>query len=198
MGRRRPGGRLERVGRAAAEGSPAAKRVVPVRGPSAPAPQAAGPCRPLPRRAPGRSPAGAAGAAPLGPLLCGRCALCPLRPLLGAPRAKRCSPPACPLAGAVPRPAAPALAASPARSLARSVPRWLRSPPPPPAPSALPAPPRPPLPAAGPYGASPSPPGAPAPLSPRFPFPLLRITRPPPKSATTRTKVGVGPFLSAS
>lgn len=95
MGRRRPRGRLERAGRAAAEGGPAAaeavRRGAPLRGPSAPAPRAAGPCHPLPRRAPCRGPAGAAGAVPLGPLRSGRCALRPPRPLLGAPRAPRCA-----------------------------------------------------------------------------------------------------------
>lgn len=178
MGRRRPRGRLERAGRAAAEGGPAAavaaRRGAPLRGPSAPAPRTAGPCRPLPRRAPGRGPAGAAGAAPLGPLRSGRCALRRPFPLLGAPRAPRCALLAAGWsARRRGRPARRSGSRSLPCSLARSVPRWLRSPPPPPAARPLRAPPpqpSPPLPAAGPCAAAPRPPGIPSPLCPGLPF----------------------------
>lgn len=163
---------------------------------------------PTPGPAPGRGPSGAAGAAPLGPLLSGRRSLLPPRPLLGAPRAPRCSPPASPLAGAAARPAAPALAASRARSLAGSLCAALaalpaspaRRPPPARPLCALHFPPPPPR--------RPFPPLAPAPsplarlwlllpFAPGSPFPLRRITVPSPKSAATRTTVGVGPFLPA-
>lgn len=187
MGRRRPRGRLERAGRAAAEGGPAAavaaRRGAPLRGPSAPAPRAAGPCRPLPRRAPGRGPAGAARAAPLGPLRSGRCALRRPFPLLGAPRAPRCALLAARWsARRRGRPARRSGSRSLPCSLARSVPRWLRSPPPPPAARPLRAPPRNP--------ARPFPPPAPVrpplarrgfllPFAPGSPFSLRKITCPP-------------------